>query len=404
MTTFHVKALYSYKFISQCLPIYAFYTILFLRRGQSVTDVAVLLAIWSVFAIVFEIPSGVLADRWNRRNMLALAAVLQGLCFVIWFFSHTFLLFALGFVFWAVAGAFTSGTEEGLLYDNLKSDGCEESFAKVYGRAQFFANVGTIVGLVSAGLLANFMSIETLALLSAAICFLNVFFALQLREKNEYAERVAAEPTDFFGTLKEASAFIKGSRVALVSIVFLVFFVGLGSYLDEFDALIIHDFQLNELWVSVILTVRFVFVALGDMLAPMIQKKGASMRRIFLLSGLACFFLLLFAMVWNQYAILFFGLSFLGMAAAEILLVNALQSEIKEEGRATVLSFYGVGQNVAMICFSLLYGAFAKVFTLQQVYILFSLYGMVGAVGFFLLSILGRGKGKQREPQGKKED
>ena len=55
---------------------------------------------------------------------------LQGLCFLIWFISHTFLMFALGFVFWAVAGAFTSGTEEGLIYDNLKCDGRENSFAR----------------------------------------------------------------------------------------------------------------------------------------------------------------------------------------------------------------------------------------------------------------------------------
>lgn len=177
MRTFNVKLLYIYKFISQCLPIYAFYTILFIERGMSVTDVAVLMALWSVFTIVFEVPSGILADRWNRRNMLAIAAVLQGLCFVIWFFSHTFLMFAVGFVFWAIAGAFTSGTEEGLTYDNLKSDGCEDSFAKVYGKARFYANIGIIVGIVSAGIMASFISIGTIALISAAICFVNVVSA-----------------------------------------------------------------------------------------------------------------------------------------------------------------------------------------------------------------------------------
>ena len=129
--TFHVKLLYIYKFMSQCMPIYAFYTILFIQRGMSVTDIAVLLALWSVFTIVFEVPSGVLADRWNRRNMLAIATALQGLCFMIWFFSHTFLIFAIGFVFWAIAGAFISGTEEGLIYDNLKCDGNEKCFAQV---------------------------------------------------------------------------------------------------------------------------------------------------------------------------------------------------------------------------------------------------------------------------------
>jgi len=387
MTVFNAKLLYVYKFISQCLPIYAFYTILFIERGKSVTDIAILIALWSVFAIAVEVPAGILADRWNRRNMLAIAAVLQGVCFIIWFFSHTFFMFALGFAFWAIAGAFTSGTEEGLIYDNLKSDGCEENFTKVYGKAQFYANIGTIVGIASAGVLASFISIEHIALLSAAICFVNVIFALQIREKNFYSAQLKEETTSLFGTLKEAGSFIKGSTLALVSILFLVLFASLGGYLDEFDALIINDFQLSNIniWVSGILTVRFAFIALGDILAPMVEKKISSIRQIFLLNGFACVLLAIFSLIWNQYAILIFGLAFMCMAVTEILLVNALQKEIKEEGRATVMSFYSIGQNVAMICLSLIYALLAGIFTLQQVYLILSIYGIVGGLGFYLL-------------------
>jgi len=351
---------------------------------MSVTEIAVLMALWSVFTIVFEVPSGVLADRWSRRNLLAMAAALQGLCFIIWFFSHTFIMFTIGFAFWAVAEAFTSGTEEGLIYDNLKSYGSEEGFTKLYGKAQFYANAGTIVGVASAGILVSFISIETIALISAAICFINVIFALQLEEKNYYSERLSKESIGFFETIKEAGNFIKGSGVVLVSIMYLIFFASLGSYLDEFDALIVNDFQISNIWVSVILTVRFVFIALGSALAPFLQKRISSIKQIFLLNGLAFVFLVIFAILWNQYAVLLFGLAFMVMAITGILLINALQKEIKEEGRATVMSFYGVGQNAAMICFSLLYALLAEIFTLQQVYIIISIYGFVGGLSFYL--------------------
>ena len=368
------------------MPIYAFYTILFVERGMSVTDAAVLIALWSFFAIVFEIPSGVLADRWNRKNMLAMAAVFQGVCFVIWFFSDTFLMFVLGFVFWGVAGAFTSGTEESLIFDNLKSDGCEERFTKVYGKAKFFANVGTIVGIGSAGIIASFIRIEVISLLSAAICFINAIFASQMREKNFYSERLDEKSTGFFETFKEAAIFIKGSEVALISVLFMVLFASLGSYLDEFDALIINDFQISNIWVSVILTVRFVFIALGDILAPIVQKRISSMKQFFLISISACAFLTLFSVIWNQYAILIFGFSFMIMAVSEVLLVNVLQNEIKEEGRATVMSFYGVGQNIAMICFSMIYALLAGIVPLQYVYMIISIYGIAGGLSFYLFS------------------
>ncbi|MCL2109591.1 MAG: MFS transporter [Oscillospiraceae bacterium] len=390
MKKFNVKLLYVYKFISRCLPIYAFYTILFIERGLSVNDVALLLALWGGFAIVFEVPSAVLADRWNRKYMLVMAAILQGLCFVVWFFSHNFLMFAVGIALWGVSGAFSSGTEEGLIYDNLKSDGCEENFTKVYGRANFFANMGTFVGIASAGLLAGFFSIGNIALISAVICFVNAILASLLRERNYYRTRIKRDTASFrsyWGTFKEAGAFVKGSRIALISILFLILFASLGGYLDEFDALIINDFGLGNIWVSVILTVRFVFVALGNLLAPVLQKvhKNFSVGQIFLLNGLGCVLLTVFAVMWSEYAIVIFGLAFMLMAITEVLLVNIVQREIREEGRATVMSFCGIGQNAAMICLSLVYAVLAGIFTLQLTYVIIAVYGVLGGLVFYLI-------------------
>ena len=383
MKTFNVKVLYIYKFIGQCLPIYAFYAILFLERGMSVANVAVLIALWSAFAIVFEIPAGILADRWNRRNMLAIATVLQGLCFTIWFFSHTFFMFALGFAFWAIAGAFTSGTEESLIYDNLKSDGREEDFTKVYGKAQFYQNIGSIAGILPAGLIAFLFSVEVVVLISIAICVINVVFALQIRERNYYSKQ-QKESAGVFETFKKASVFIKGSGIALTAILFLVLFTSLAHYTDEFDAFIINDLGLNHIWVTVIFVVRFAFMALGDVLAPIVQKKVSSIKQIFILNGVGCVFIAVFATIWHQFALPIFGLSSMIMAIAGVLLMNSLQNEIKEEGRATVTSFISVGQNIVMICFSLVFALLAGIFALQQVYIIIAIYGVVGGLCFYI--------------------
>jgi len=376
--------------MTECKPIYAFNVILFINRGLSITDIAILMALWSTFSIILEIPSGILADRWNRRNLMAIGEVLHGLCFVIWFFSHSFTMFAIGYALWALASAL--GSEEGLIYDNLKSDGCEENFTKVYGKANFYGNAGVVVAIASAGVLVNFVSIEAIALISAAVCFGNAILALQIREKNFYSDRLDEDSIGFFKTFKEAGKFIKGSRVALVSILFIMLFASLGGFLDEFDALIINDFQLNNIWISVILVVRFAFVALGGILAPKMQNRISSVKRVFFLNTLACILLMVFAVVWNQHAILFFGLSFMVMAMAKILLVNAVQNEIKDEGRETVMSFVDTGENIVMILLSLVYGLLAGIFSLQQVYIIISVYGIVGSLGFYLLFKIIRSK------------
>jgi len=390
MTKFNVKAFYIYKFMSECKPIYAFNVILFINRGLSVTDIAILMALWSVFSIVFEIPFGVLADRWNRRNLIAIGEALHGLCFIIWFFSHSFIMFAVGYALWALASAL--GSEEGLIYDNLKSDGCEENFTKVYAKANFYGNAGVVAAIALAGVIVHFVSIEIIALISAVICFVNVMLALRIREKNFYSERLDNDSIGFFKTFKEAGKFIKGNRIVLISILFLMLFASLGGYLDEFDALIINDFQLGYIWVSIILVVRFAFVALGSILAPTVQKKISSVKRIFILNVISCTLLMVFAMMWNRYAILFFGVSFMVMTIAKILLVNAVQSKIKDEGRETVMSFIDTGENIVMILLSLAYGLLAGMFTLQQVYIIISVYGIAGGLGFYVLLKIIRNK------------
>jgi hypothetical protein len=49
-----------------CIFAYAMYTVLFQIRGLSVLQISMLLAIWSVFAIAFEIPTGGLAGDERR--------------------------------------------------------------------------------------------------------------------------------------------------------------------------------------------------------------------------------------------------------------------------------------------------------------------------------------------------
>jgi MFS family permease len=133
----------------------------------------------------------------------------------------------------------------------------------------------------------------------------------------------------------------------------------------------------------VILTVRFIFIALGDVLAPFVQKWFSTVKQIFLLNIMSNIILMVFVIFWHQYALLIFGLAFMVMAVAEILIVNAIQNEIKEEGRSTVMSFYGVGQNVVMICFSLIYALLAGIFTLQQVYLFIAIFGIAGGCAFY---------------------
>jgi len=380
---FNEKTFYAYKFMSECLPIYAFYALLFLERGQHLREVAILIALWSFFAIIFEIPTGILADRTNRKTMLVIGCLLKGACFLIWYFGHHFWLFALGFSFWALGSALASGTEESLIFDSLKNENRQEEFTAVYGKVEFFATIGALIGIVSAGILASFFSLGIIAAISAVISIIDAIFAMNIKGMKLHRDQTSAKKEKIWDTFNSATRFIKESKVAFIIIAFIILVVSIGSYLDEFDAVIIADFELELFWVTGIFMIRFAFIALGDLLAPRVEKHLNQLKSIIPLAGVGCVFLGVFALLWHPFAMVIFGLPFLVLAIVNILLVNRLNQEMKEEARATVMSVVRVGQNFGMIVLALVYGWLSGILALQYTYLFIALFGVV-TTGVFL--------------------
>ena len=109
--------------LSELVPYYPLYALLFLDTGLSNAQISALFAVWSVTSLLTEVPAGALADRWSRRGVVVLAGVLQAAAFVIWTAAPQAWAFALGFVVWGVSGALVSGASEALVYDGLAAVG-----------------------------------------------------------------------------------------------------------------------------------------------------------------------------------------------------------------------------------------------------------------------------------------
>jgi MFS family permease len=119
--------------LSELVPYYPLYALLFLDTGLSEAQVSFLFALWSVTALLTEVPAGVLADRWSRRKVLAVAGALQAAAFAVWTAAPGFPSFAAGFIVWGVSGALVSGTSEALVYDGLAALGAQESYVRING-------------------------------------------------------------------------------------------------------------------------------------------------------------------------------------------------------------------------------------------------------------------------------
>ena len=137
------------------MPLYPLYALLFADAGLSDAEVSALLALWSTTAVLAEVPSGALADRFSRRAALVAAGVLQAAAYVLWTALTGVPAFAAGFVVWALGGALVSGALEALLHDGLTAAGAPGQFGRVYGWVSAMELVSQVpTALLAAGLFA----------------------------------------------------------------------------------------------------------------------------------------------------------------------------------------------------------------------------------------------------------
>jgi Major Facilitator Superfamily len=137
--------------LSDLVPLYPLYPLLFADSGLSGGQIASLFVLWSVASVVLEVPSGALADMVSRRALLLVGALLPAIGFGLWTFVPGYSVFAAGFLLWAAGGALHSGTLEALVHDELAAIGAESEYQRLSARAYTASIAAMIAGTASAG-------------------------------------------------------------------------------------------------------------------------------------------------------------------------------------------------------------------------------------------------------------
>jgi MFS family permease len=140
-----IKRLYAYRFLDDFILIYPLYQVMFSDHGLDLVQISWLFVIWSITALAADVPTGVLADRYSRRKLLAFGQLIRAAGFGCWLLAPSFWGYAAGFALWGIGSAFDSGTFEALVFDELKQIGRERDYVRIKGRAQSFGLVGDLL-------------------------------------------------------------------------------------------------------------------------------------------------------------------------------------------------------------------------------------------------------------------
>ena len=140
---------------------YAVWTLWFNDHDVTTSEISTVFLLWALIALVFEIPSGALADRFDRRRLLATAFLIRGVGIGVWLIWPTFAGLVIGATLWAIHDALASGTWEAMIHDELTAIGDERRYAPVMARIGQFSDLGVATGtLLGAVLLSAWVGVE----------------------------------------------------------------------------------------------------------------------------------------------------------------------------------------------------------------------------------------------------
>ena len=327
--------------LSELVPYYPLYALLFLDTGLSGAQVSLLFGVWSATAVLTEVPAGALADRWSRRGVLVLGGVLQAVAFVVWTAAPSPAAFMVGFVVWGVAGALWSGAAEALVYDGLAATGAEESFARVNGAMTAAELLVQIPTAVAASLLFAGGGYPLVGWVSVGCCLAAAALATRFPEPPR-----ADDGEDLLATLRSGVRHaVRTPRLRVV--VLAVALLGGLDAVEEYFPVMADQRGLDAAVVPYAVLAISLAGAVGAWLGGRaVRAPSTALIATLGLGGV----LLLGAGAWSEPAALVAVALFYGLYLAVLVVAEArLQDRIETSRRATITSVAGVGVEIAAL-------------------------------------------------------
>lgn len=369
--------IYAFRFFDDLVLIYPLYTIMFTDFGIQPWQVATLLAVWSTTTFLLEVPSGVWADIYSRKNILFLGQLIRSLGYLSWLLFPNFWGFLVGFVLWGAKSAFTSGTFEALIYDELKQAKAEHQYTKVLGRTKTLSFTAILVASVLASPAILFGYPFVLILSSLAVIISGIIISTLPKAQIV----ISTHEKEYFALLRDGLRGVFKNVVVLRIIIFLALAFALGGALDEYWTLFANGVGVPHSGLGLFLGLMSGVQALGSYVAHRFERlSNQFFYGIFTLCGLL---LLLAAHLFSIPALTLLIIFSLLFTIIHTVFEGRLQHSIASEARSTITSVNGFLVEIGVIVVYFSFGLIAQASSYRHSFFLYGI--IVATIGMIYL-------------------
>lgn len=326
----------------------------FLNNGLNFKQLSILLGVWSLSVIVFEIPSGILADRFGRKSIILLGKLGFLLGILSFIYLKNFPGFLLGMIFWGIHESFISGALEALVYDYIKVNNNENLFNRVLTIATVSREVGLGLGVLIAGVITQ-IGINYNLIGSVIIAFLGCAISFMLPNPKPFAQSQETKLLHFFNN---AWSKVKTDTNLVNILVFTLFVLVSYQVISEYFVVSLKELNLNFSVIGILAFLEMMFFSFGASIANRMSTKfyEKSYAILSLLMGFGVLFLTTTALIivivaWMVLRVV--------KANSEIISNTDWQTRVDSRDRATTTSIRSFMGNIWYMPLAYLFGALA---------------------------------------------
>ncbi len=325
------------------------------RSGLSTTQISALFAWWVLVALVAEVPTGVLADRWSRRLAIVAESALQAVTFGVWLLMPSISGYALGFLLWGVGYAFGSGAFQAYVYEQMRDGNRTEDFTRVLSRSRSMQLLAMFLAYLAAAVLAphGFGGILGLSLMFSALAAV-----LALMLPAEHRRRPPSGEHGHLQVLRAAVSHVRRHRSVGAFVVAPGVLVGIVGSLEEYVPLFYRHIGFALSAIPLLLMVGLLLSTILGWYAHLLTRLAfATLALLVVMAGVV----LLAGTAASRTGALLAMLTFMPLVQLVQTLYEArMHGALDDDTRATVGSLASMGgETVALVVLSMFTGVSA---------------------------------------------
>ncbi len=363
-----IQLFYTQRFFHHLNFFWAVDKLFFANKDMDPFQISLLLAIWSAYTLIFEVPSGAIADRWSRRWIMVIGSIFHTLAYFVWFFAFEFWGLLLGYIFRGTGSFLQSGTKEAMVYDHLKALGKESDYEKYTGYLWVVTSAAFLCASLFSGFIADRFSYGLVIILTIVTNLISTIYTYAMPDA---PKSKSTEELSYFKFIKSTWKKAMNHPLLLQIMFYALTVLVVDGVLDEYDQLYIAAIGLPLAGFGIWWGIRMGAEMLAGLVAHRLKVHGR--ERVLNVIALITFVLLTLASFINSLLMIgVVALCFFLFAVAVILNEARLQELIESHERATINSINSLLKNAAAIIAGLGYGYIAKIMNPRIAMLVFS--------------------------------